>query len=136
MVKKEAPGKKEVRLSREFEKHFEVKSHLGDGSTARVYELLCKKKTSYCKKGNTVALKVAKTPFDSPNIRNEFMQLRSLDHPNVIKVFEVVECIGERGKKVSGFLMEHCTGGSLFLHVQKNKVPESFAFSWFTQIAG
>ena len=48
-------------------------------------------------------------------LKRELDILKALDHPNIIKFFEIYMDV-----MYIHFIMEHCDGGDLFKHVIKN----------------
>ena len=74
-------------------------------------------------------VKKSKLP-DPDKFKSEFDILRQLDHPNIIKLFEVFE-----DKKYIYFIMEVCEGGELFERItEKGAFNEEEAKDAFNQI--
>ena len=74
-------------------------------------------------------VKKSKLP-DPDKFKSEFDILRQLDHPNIIKLFEVFE-----DKKYIYFIMEVCEGGELFERItEKGAFNEDEAKDAFNQI--
>ena len=62
---------------------------------------------------------------DYESFQNEINILRSLDHPNIIKLFETWET-----ERICFLVPELCEGGELFYHITKKKhLSESVASS-------
>ena len=64
---------------------------MGNGGYGKVYKAVSKDQTLNVI--NTVAIKVIdkKTVTDEDQFRNEFKILMELDHPNIIKLYEIYE---------------------------------------------
>lgn len=63
-------------------------------------------------------------------LKNEVQTLMACDHPNIIKIFEVLE-----DRKQLYIVMEQCKGGELFDYILNNKkIPEAEAVMLFRQI--
>ena len=93
------------------EKYFFEKK-LGSGGYGAVY--LAKNKVS----GEKVAIKAMQKSriSDYESFQNEINILRSLDHPNIIKLFETWET-----DRICFLVTEVCEGGELFYHITKKK---------------
>lgn len=69
-------------------------------------------------------------PVESNSIKTEAEVMSSLNHPNVIQLFEVIETDFELA-----LIMEYASGGDLYNHVIKNKkLSELEACKIFSQI--
>ncbi len=94
-----------------FFDEYELKEKLGEGSYGSVYKVH-QKTTNY--------LRAVKAIKKKNVVRNEFMNeievLKTVDHPNIIKLFD---CYYDR----SFYYMveEYCSGGDLFDYIQKEK---------------
>jgi len=80
------------------------------------------RKATERKSGRTFAIKSIATsrlrPREVLQLREEIKLMGSLDHPNVVKIFEAFEVQSADGTAVSLFLvLELCTGGALVDHV-------------------
>ena len=93
------------------EKYFFEKK-LGSGGYGAVY--LAKNKIT----GEKVAIKAMQKSriSDYEAFQNEISILRSLDHPNIIKLFETWET-----ERICFLVTELCEGGELFYHITKKK---------------
>ncbi len=93
---------------RKMEDAYKVSKDLGTGSSTQIIEATLKK---YTKTERTagVAIKLydgkAEIP---PDLKKEAMILGQLDHPNIIRLFEVVKVGSNRS-----LVLELCTGGPL-----------------------
>jgi len=109
--------------------HYDKVKTLGEGMTGAVYAL--KRKTGG---GETYAGKsVSKRKMDKTlieDLRNEIEVLISLDHPNVVKLYEVYESQTE-----IYLVMEMCTGGELYdALIKKDSYTENYAAHLFFQM--
>jgi calcium-dependent protein kinase len=105
-----------------------IVSPLGKGSFGCVYEAKHKLSNSYR------AVKVLKKENMTEKTRIKLLQeveiLKSLDHPNILKVFEVIE-----DSQSINIITELCTGGELFDRiVSSGKLTENKAASYMHQI--
>ena len=87
---------------------------LGEGAFASVYEVQNKYTDTIC------AMKVIKkppssSPEDEQDILNEINILRTMDHPNVLKIFEFYS-----DKESYSIVTELCPGGELFQDIIDN----------------
>jgi calcium-dependent protein kinase len=63
-------------------------------------------------------------------IMEEVNILKSLDHPNIVKIFEVIQ-----DPKALNIVMEYCSGGELFQKIQKsNSFTENMAANYMLDI--
>ncbi|KAJ3073690.1 hypothetical protein HDU98_000897 [Podochytrium sp. JEL0797] len=81
-----------------------------------------------------VAVKLTKTELLTADRRQRLMReisiLQSLDHPYILKLYDVIET-----PQYIGMIMEPCLGGELFEYiVRRNYLPESDAVRFFAQI--
>jgi len=82
--------------------------------------------------GQAVAIKVIekKTVEDEDQFRNEFKILMELDHPHIIKLYEIYET-----QEFLYLVQELCEGGELFYHIIKtNYLTEGDAAKIMRQI--
>src|SRR5215217_3174288 len=84
---------------------YEVLGELGEGGMGRVYKAVDNEL------GRFVAVKVLRStdPFEASRFRGEAEMIASLDHPNIVKVFDIATTPDERPYIV----LELCEGGSL-----------------------
>lgn len=84
---------------------YEVVSELGEGGMGRVY------KAVDTELGREVAVKVLRSsdPFEANRFRGEAEMIAALDHPNIVKVFDIATPPDGRPYLV----LELCEGGSL-----------------------
>jgi calcium-dependent protein kinase len=96
------------------ETSYTIVSSLGKGSFGCVYKAKHKITDSYR------AVKVLKKENFSEDCRKKLLQevdiLKDLDHPNILKVFEVIE-----DDNSINIITELCTGGELFDRIVSNK---------------
>jgi len=93
-----SPGKK-------LTDYYEMKQELGSGSYGKVFQVVHKqtKQTRACKQLSIVQIK------NYEKFKLEISILAKMDHPNIIKLFEVFD-----DKRHVYLIMEECTGGELF----------------------
>lgn len=89
---------------------FEVGRKLGSGNFAKVIQATCKRQIAELKPGSQVAIKIVKKPTNmSPAaaemLRSEIAILRSVRHPNIVRLYEVLETPGKLY-----LVMQLCTG--------------------------
>jgi len=94
-----------------FFDEYELKEKLGEGAYGCVYKVL-QRKTNYLRAVKAIKKKnVEKNEF-----LNEIEVLKTVDHPNIIKLFE---CYYDRNFYY--MVEEYCSGGDLFDYIQKEK---------------
>jgi calcium-dependent protein kinase len=98
--------------NRDINQDYEFKQELGSGAYGVVY-LAIDKAT-----GEKRAIKAMNKDQidDKEALENELAILKSLDHPNIVKLFEVYEF-----KNNIYLVTELCEGGELFYHITKTK---------------
>ncbi|ORX82674.1 Pkinase-domain-containing protein [Basidiobolus meristosporus CBS 931.73] len=102
---------------------------LGEGEFAKV------KLGIHAQSGQEVAIKlIKKANVDSESrmakIKREITVLRSLDHPNIVRLFEVIET-----DKYIGIIIEYASGGELFDHILAHRyLKEREACRLFAQL--
>jgi len=103
----------------------EVIKKIGEGSYGKIYKV--KNKQS----GDIRAMKqIMKSKI--PNIekfQNEMKILAMVDHPNIVRLFEVIE-----DDKYFNLLQELCTGGELLTKIQTTQLKEKEIAKIFNQI--
>lgn len=94
-----------------FEESYEILKELGNGSYGRVYRVKHKitNEIRACKK------MIKDKINDLDGFNKEIEILSQLDHPNIIKLYEIFE-----EKKFIHLIMEECTGGELFDRIIDN----------------
>lgn len=105
--------------------YYEVIKKIGEGGSAKVYKV--KQKSS----GQIRAMKEvdkSKLP-DIKYFKNEINILSMLDHPNILRLFEIFE-----DQKKFYLIMELCTGGNLLSRMSKNHYREKEAAKLMEQI--
>ena len=104
---------------------YEVIKKIGEGSYGKIYRV--KNKQS----GDIRAMKqIMKSKI--PNIekfQNEIKILSMVDHPNIVRLFEVIE-----DDKYFNLLQELCTGGELLEKMQRTQLKEKQIAKIFNQI--
>ena len=104
---------------------YEVIKKIGEGSFGKIYKV--KNKQS----GDIRALKQI-TKSKIPNIeqfQNEIKILAMVDHPNIVRLFEVIE-----DDKYFNLLQELCTGGELSQRAMTSQLKEKEIAKIFNQI--
>ncbi|CAI2359939.1 unnamed protein product [Moneuplotes crassus] len=115
-----------IRMDGDINDSYEFGKKLGEGAYGIVYK--GKEKSS----GEERAIKkMSKDKIKNPvRFKNEIQALRTLDHPNIIKLFRYFE-----DKENIYLVQEYCAGGELFDHLAKaDHFDESYAASVFQQI--
>ena len=104
---------------------YEVVKKIGEGSFGKIYKV--KNKLS----GDIRAMKqIMKSKI--PNIekfQNEIKILTMVDHPNIVRLFEVIE-----DDKYFNLIQELCTGGELLKKIQTTQLKEKDIAKIFNQI--
>ena len=104
---------------------YEVVKKIGEGSFGKIYKV--KNKQS----GDIRAMKqIMKNKI--PNIekfQNEIRILAMVDHPNIVRLFEVIE-----DDKYFNLIQELCTGGELLKKIQTTQLKEKDIAKIFNQI--
>ena len=92
-----------------FFDEYDLKEKLGEGSFGSVYKVI-QRKTNYLR-----VVKVIKKKYvDKSEFLNEIELLKTVDHPNIIKLFD---CYYD--KTFYYLIEEYCSGGDLFDYIQK-----------------
>ena len=104
---------------------YEVQKKIGEGAYGKIYKV--KNKQS----GDIRAMKqITKTKIqDMGKFQTEIKILSMLDHPNIVRLFEVIE-----DDKYYNLLEELCTGGELLTRAQKTELKEKEIAKIFHQI--
>jgi len=104
---------------------YEIKEKLGEGAYGCVYKVT-QKSTNFLRAVKAIERK----HIDSNSFSNEIAILKTVDHPNIIKLFD---CYYDN----NFFYMveEYCSGGDLFDYIQKIKnFSEKIAATIFNQL--
>lgn len=106
---------------------YRLEKTIGCGGFAKV------KLATHILTGEKVAIKIMQKQLlmeDLPRVKQEIQAFKSLSHPNICKLYQVVET------DTHYFLvMEYCCGGELFDHiVEKQRLSEEEARCFFRQI--
>lgn len=97
-------------------KYYEKLDVLGEGSFGVVFRV-AHKQTGFIRAMKIIDKQSAALDHDSEtSLINEINILKTLDHPNILKVFEYFN-----GKKKLYIISELCTGGELFDKIQKER---------------
>jgi len=104
---------------------YQVLKKIGEGSFSKVYKV--KEKET----GEIRAMKqVDKSKIiDIKNFKTEIKILAMLDHPNILRLFDVIE-----DSKYFYLIMELCTGGELLSRMINNRYKEKWAAKLMEQI--
>ena len=104
---------------------YEVQKKIGEGAYGKIYKVRNKQS------GDIRAMKqVTKTKIqDMGKFQTEIKILSMLDHPNIVRLFEVIE-----DDKYYNLLEELCTGGELLSRAQKTELKEKDIARIFYQI--
>ena len=104
---------------------YEVQKKIGEGAYGKIYKVRNKQS------GDIRAMKqVTKSKIqDMGKFQTEIKILSMLDHPNIVRLFEVIE-----DDKYYNLLEELCTGGELLTRVQKTELKEKEIAKIFHQI--
>lgn len=110
----------------DINEHYDFGKKLGEGAYGKVFQAFEKES------GELRAIKkLDKSKIKNPSrFKNELTALRTLDHPNIIKLFEVFE------DDTNFYLVqEFCSGGELFDQIaEKDHFDEHYAAIVFEQI--
>ena len=104
---------------------YEVQKKIGEGAYGKIYKVRNKQS------GDIRAMKqVTKSKIqDMGKFQTEIKILSMLDHPNIVRLFEVIE-----DDKYYNLLEELCTGGELLTRAQKTELKEIDIARIFYQI--
>lgn len=104
---------------------YEVIKKIGEGSYGKIYKV--KNKQS----GDIRAMKqIVKSKIPDINkFQNEIKILAMVDHPNIVRLFEVIE-----DDKYFNLLQELCTGGELSKRIQMTQLKEKEIATIFNEI--
>jgi calcium-dependent protein kinase len=108
---------------------YRVGQKIGEGSYSTVYSVV-HKSTNETRTVKTILKKFLKTPEAQAAVLNEFNTLRSLDHPNIIKIYESFE-----DDQHFYFVTEYCAGGELYERLTSyGYISEAVAAEYLRQI--
>ena len=104
---------------------YEVQKKIGEGAYGKIYKVRNKQS------GDIRAMKqITKTKItDMGKFQTEIKILSMLDHPNIVRLFEVIE-----DDKYYNLLEELCTGGELLKRAQTRQLKEKDIARIFNQI--
>ena len=104
---------------------YEVQKKIGEGAYGKIYKVRNKQS------GDIRAMKqITKTKItDMGKFQTEIKILSMLDHPNIVRLFEVIE-----DDKYYNLLEELCTGGELLTRAQNGQLKEKDIARIFNQI--
>ena len=104
---------------------YEIKEKLGEGAYGCVYKVT-QKSTNFLRAVKAIERK----HIDSNSFSNEIAILKTVDHPNIIKLFD---CYYDNNYYY--MVEEYCSGGDLFDYIQKVKnFSEKMAATIFNQL--
>lgn len=104
--------------------HYSLDEVLGQGSYGTVYRAI------HYLTGSSRAVKVLLSEKIRGDIMNEAEILKSLDHPNILKIHEVIE-----DSRSVNIVTELCTGGNLYERVvQRGLISENTSAHYIRQI--
>ena len=104
---------------------YEIKEKLGEGAYGCVYKVT-QKSTNFLRAVKAIERK----HIDSNSFSNEIAILKTVDHPNIIKLFD---CYYDNNYYY--MVEEYCSGGDLFDYIQKVKnFSEKIAATIFNQL--
>ena len=127
-------GRKSLRIGKEsfvnimegdITQFYEVQKKIGEGAYGRIYKVRDKQS------GDIRAMKqVTKAKIqDMGKFQDEIKILSLVDHPNIVRLFEVIE-----DDKYYNLIQELCTGGELLTRAQKSQLKEKDIARIFYQI--
>ena len=127
-------GRKSLRINKEsfvnimegdITQFYEVQKKIGEGAYGKIYKVRDKQS------GDIRAMKqVTKAKIqDMGKFQDEIKILSMVDHPNIVRLFEVIE-----DDKYYNLIQELCTGGELLTRAQKNQLKEKDIARIFYQI--
>lgn len=100
-----------VSKQKNFREDYNVVKRVGEGSISNIYKIQSK---SGAEKGKIYALKEIDTSLVKPEfmaeMKNEIALMRSITHPNILKIYEVYD---DKKTGHMGIVMELCSGGDL-----------------------
>lgn len=106
---------------------YELDRTIGTGGFGKV------KLATHLPTGEKVAVKImdkTKLGKDLPRVKLEISALKTLSHPNICKLYQVIE-----SESHCYVVMEYCSGGELFDHiVEKSRLSEMESRMFFRQI--
>ena len=104
---------------------YEVQKKIGEGAYGKIYKVRNKQS------GDIRAMKqITKNKIPDMNkFQTEINILSMVDHPNIVRLFEVIE-----DDKYYNLLEELCTGGELLTRAQKTQLKEKEIARIFNQI--
>ena len=94
-----------------FFDEYDLKEKLGEGAYGCVYKVI-QRKTNYLRAVKAIKKKMV----DKNEFMNEIEVLKTVDHPNIIKLFD---CYYDR--TFYYMVEEYCSGGDLFDYIQREK---------------
>lgn len=113
----------------QLKEHYTIREKIHIGAVSSIRRLTCKLT------GDERVLKVVhkralRTATQHENLLKQFNLIKSLDHPNILKMYEYFE-----DDKNYYFVAEYCSGGDLFTRITRNGcLNESVAAEFLRQI--
>uniref|UniRef100_A0AC34GAC7 Protein kinase domain-containing protein n=1 Tax=Panagrolaimus sp. ES5 TaxID=591445 RepID=A0AC34GAC7_9BILA len=111
-------------------KNYDYIKKLGEGGFGKVY--LAKERST----GKEYAIKIIdKKKMHKPEFAGrELQNMKSLEHKNIIKLYNAVETWGDEIGDSLYLVMEYAAGGDLYNYIKKNQITEANAKKLFNQI--
>jgi serine/threonine protein kinase len=98
-----------------FREDYDIVKRIGEGSISNIYKVRAKSASVDIEKDKLYALKEIDISLVKPEfmeeMRNEIALMRSITHPNILKIYEVYDDDNRRGRM--SIVMELCSGGDL-----------------------
>lgn len=117
-----------LQLKSSLSAYYKVERLLGEGSTGFVYRA-SSRTTGVVRAIKTISLRKV-TPQLQTSVKNELEVMRTIDHPHIAKVYEVIE----EDQKLH-VVTEYCAGGELISYLSSiGTCSENRAASWFMQL--
>jgi calcium-dependent protein kinase len=106
--------------------HYKITKNIGNGTFGQVLKVIHKDSNSI----RAVKRIQTTSSLDLPKMMSEVDLLKKIDHPNIIRIFEVIQ-----EARTVNIVMELCTGGELFDRIQScRKFSESQAATLMSDV--
>lgn len=102
-----------------FANEYQIAKELGHGAFSKVFQCVDKLSGNICAAKMISKKALSQEMMTDTNKLQEIQVLKQLDHPNILKVFQIFE-----DKNYFYIVMEYCSGGELF-----NKITEKGHFN-------
>mmetsp|Transcript_1182 Transcript_1182/g.2876 ORF Transcript_1182/g.2876 Transcript_1182/m.2876 type:complete len:471 (+) Transcript_1182:2525-3937(+) len=117
------------RKSEALREIYRVGQKIGEGSFSTVYNVV-HKQTNETRCVKTILKSSLKTKEEQAAVLNEFNTLRTMDHPNIVKIYESFE-----DEQHYYFVTEYCPGGELYERlISYGFISEAVAAEYLRQI--